>query len=61
MFHAGYEMKTIQQTLGHATIAITMDVYSHLMPEHQRQQTCALEEHLARTRTKQGQTGELDS
>ena len=28
MHQAGYEMQTIQQTLGHATIAITMDVYA---------------------------------
>ena len=46
----------MQQTLGHATIAITMDVYSHLMPEHQRRQTRALEGHLKRTRTNKGQS-----
>jgi integrase len=57
MHEAGYEMKDIQATLGHATIAITADIYAHLLPEHQRRQTRKLAAYLARTRTNKGQPG----
>jgi integrase len=54
-------MKDIQGTLGHATMAITADIYAHLLPERQRQQTRKLAAYLARTRTNQGQIEESKS
>jgi integrase len=51
MHQAGYEMKDIQDTLGHATMAITADIYAHLMSERRRHQTRRLAAHLERTRT----------
>jgi integrase len=61
MHEAGYDMKAIQATLGHATVSITMDIYSHLSPERQRQQTRALEAYLSGTRTNQGQSEASES
>jgi integrase len=33
----GEHPKVVQERLGHATIAVTMDIYSHVMPELQRE------------------------
>jgi integrase len=32
----GEHPKVVQERLGHATIAVTMDIYSHVMPELER-------------------------
>lgn len=34
---AGVQPKVVQERLGHSTIAITMNIYSHVMPSMQRQ------------------------
>ena len=35
MLSLGIHPKVVQERLGHATIAITMDIYSEVMPELQ--------------------------
>ena len=37
LFKAGWTPKAIQNRLGHAKVSITMDVYTHLLPEHDRE------------------------
>ena len=32
MLQAGIHPKVVQELLGHATISVTMDTYSHVMP-----------------------------
>ncbi len=34
---AGVHIKVVQELLGHATIAITMDIYSHVLPGMQEE------------------------
>ncbi|MGH3631197.1 MAG: hypothetical protein ACRDRL_27610 [Sciscionella sp.] len=34
---AGQHPKTVSERLGHATVSITMDVYSHAVPSLQRE------------------------
>jgi integrase len=36
MLQNGEHPKVVQEMLGHATIAITMDTYSHVLPNMQR-------------------------
>jgi integrase len=36
MLQNGEHPKVVQEMLGHATIAITMDTYSHVLPDMQR-------------------------
>ena len=43
---AGYNGKFVQELLGHATIAITLDTYSHVMPG-MTDHTAAMEEALS--------------
>jgi integrase len=33
----GVHPKVVQERLGHSTIAVTMDIYSHVMPSLQRE------------------------
>ena len=33
-FEGGVSMKTVQSILGHATIAMTMDLYTHILDKH---------------------------
>lgn len=42
----GVHPKVVQERLGHSTIAMTLDTYSHVMPGMQRQAALALEERL---------------
>lgn len=42
----GVHPKIVQERLGHSTIAMTLDTYSHVMPGMQRQAALALEERL---------------
>ncbi|MBI4507212.1 MAG: site-specific integrase [Chloroflexi bacterium] len=39
----GEHPKVVQERLGHATIGVTMDVYSHIMPDMQRQAAAKLD------------------
>jgi len=36
-FAQGVHPRVVMETLGHSGIAITMDVYSHVMPQQQRE------------------------
>jgi integrase len=33
---AGVDLKVVSQLLGHSSIAITADIYAHVLPEQQR-------------------------
>jgi integrase len=35
--------KVVSETLGHSTIAITLNLYSHVLPEMQQEATLALD------------------
>ena len=37
MFLEGIHPKVVQERLGHATIAMTMDTYSHVLPSMQKE------------------------
>jgi integrase len=43
----GEHPKVVQERLGHATIAVTMDIYSHLMPDMQRDAATKIDRMLA--------------
>jgi integrase len=38
MISSGLSPKVVSQRLGHATVAITLDTYSHVLPAHVRRQ-----------------------
>ncbi|HLZ07240.1 MAG TPA: site-specific integrase, partial [Chloroflexota bacterium] len=44
----GTHPKVVQERLGHATIAMTLDVYSHLLPSMQRDAATSLDGLLGR-------------
>ena len=48
MLRAGVHPKIVSERLGHATVAITLDTYSHVLPDMQRDAAAALEVVLAR-------------
>jgi integrase len=52
---AGLPLKLVQELLGHASMAITADVYSHILPAYRRQAADALAAHLALASPKQVQ------
>jgi integrase len=52
---AGLPLKLVQELLGHATMAITADVYSHILPAYRREAADVLAPHLALASTKQVQ------
>ena len=47
MLEAGIHPKVVQERLGHATIAVTMDTYSHVLPNMQRDAAAAMDRVLA--------------
>jgi integrase len=47
---AGLPLKLVQELLGHSSIAITGDVYAHILPDYQRQAADVLTAHLARAK-----------
>ena len=48
MLRAGIHPKIVSERLGHATVAITLDTYSHVLPDMQRDAAAALDAVLAR-------------
>jgi len=42
MFAAGVPAKVVQERLGHSSIVMTMDLYSHVAPSMQRDAAAAL-------------------
>ena len=55
MLQNGEHPKVVQEMLGHATIAITMDTYSHVLPNMQRDAVDRLEVLLSDVRVDQWQ------
>lgn len=49
LLRAGVHPKVVSEMLGHATIAITLDLYSHALPDMQREAVGAMEAMLKRT------------
>jgi integrase len=47
LFGKGVHPKFVQELLGHATIAITLDTYSHVMPGMGDQTAAAMEDALS--------------
>jgi integrase len=43
----GVHPKIVSEMLGHSTVAITLDIYSHVTPTMQRQAAKAMDELLA--------------
>jgi site-specific recombinase XerD len=50
LLESGVPMKVVQETLGHASIVLTADTYSHVSPAFKRQAADALAAHLGGTR-----------
>ncbi len=48
MLRAGVHPKIVSERLGHATVAITLDTYSHVMPDMQRDAAAVVDVLLAR-------------
>ena len=44
LFGRGVHPKHVQELLGHATVAITLDTYSHVLPNMQHSAVAAMEE-----------------
>lgn len=47
---AGLPMRLVQELLGHASMVMTADVYSHILPAFRRQAADATAAHLERAR-----------
>ncbi len=43
MLAAGVQPKTVQDQLGHATLAMTMDLYGHVLPQQRDASADAIE------------------
>jgi integrase len=43
MLGSNVHLKIVQERLGHSSIAITMDIYSHLMPNMQGEAAAAVD------------------
>ena len=48
MLAAGVHPKIVSERLGHATVSITLDTYSHVLPDLQRDAALAIDEILGR-------------
>ncbi len=51
MLRAGVNPKVVSERLGHATVSITLDTYSHVLPDMQREAAAALDEILVGNRS----------
>jgi len=47
MLLAGVHPKVVSERLGHATVAMTLDTYSHVLPSLQSDTTLAIERYLS--------------
>jgi integrase len=47
MLTQGIHPKVVSEMLGHTTIGITLDIYSHVLPEMQREAATALDQLLS--------------
>ena len=48
LLEAGQPLKVVQEMLGHSSITVTSDIYSHVTPAFARQAADALAEYLER-------------
>lgn len=46
LFHKGVHPKIVSELLGHATVSITLDIYSHMLPDMQEQASAAMDDML---------------
>lgn len=51
LLEEGVPMKVVQEALGHSSISVTADIYSHVTPLLRKQAAGALAAHLAKTRS----------
>ncbi len=51
MLRAGVNPKVVSERLGHATVSITLDTYSHVLPDMQREAAAALDSILVGNRS----------
>jgi integrase len=49
MLLAGVNPKVVSERLGHATVSITLDTYSHVLPDLQREAAATLDAILSGT------------
>ncbi len=47
MLSQGIHPKVVQERLGHSTIGVTLDVYSYVLPDMQREAAATLDQHLS--------------
>jgi integrase len=60
LLESGAPMRVVQEVLGHASMVLTADTYSHVSPAFKRQAADALAEYLGGARTSGGQNeGEI--
>ncbi len=50
MLRAGVHPKVVSERLGHSTIAITLDTYSHVLPDMQKEAAEAIDAVLRKAR-----------
>jgi integrase len=46
LFSEGVPIKVVQEVLGHSSVSVTMDVYSHVLPDMQERAAAAMEDGL---------------
>jgi integrase len=47
LFFEGVPVKVVQEVLGHSSVSVTMDVYSHILPDMQERAAAAMDELLS--------------
>ena len=47
LFPEGVPIKVVQEVLGHSSVSVTMDVYSHILPDMQERAAAAMDELLS--------------
>jgi integrase len=47
LFSEGVPVKVVQEVLGHSSVSVTMDVYSHILPDMQERAAAAMDDLLA--------------
>jgi integrase len=47
LFSEGVPVKVVQEVLGHSSVSVTMDVYSHILPDMQERAAAAMDELLS--------------
>jgi integrase len=50
LFSEGVPVKVVQEVLGHSSVSVTMDVYSHILPDMQERAAAAMDDLLSNER-----------